>query len=68
LGLDTIYINLRGLVLSKISGVNLVVDHESLDFEKIAKEFKNDSRDGASVIDYEAFAAEMLARGTKRLR
>ncbi|KIV58563.1 hypothetical protein AM501_05370 [Aneurinibacillus migulanus] len=66
LGLDTIDINMHGLVLSKISGVNLAIDREQLDFKKLAKEFKGAGNSASTVIDYEEFASQMLARGTKR--
>lgn len=65
MGLDTIDVNLHGLVLSKISGVNLAVDREELNFEELAKEFEGNGKSGA-VVDYEQFASEMLSRGTKR--
>ncbi|MFS0558575.1 SNF2-related protein [Brevibacillus sp. 179-C9.3 HS] len=68
LGVDTIDVNMHGLVLSKASGVDLAIDREELDFAKIAQEFEGDRVAGASTaIDYEKFAAEMLSRGTKRV-
>ncbi|WP_047153371.1 hypothetical protein [Aneurinibacillus tyrosinisolvens] len=65
MGLDTIDVNLHGLVLSKISGVNLAVDRQELNFEELAKEFKG-AGTSATAVDYEKFASEMLSRGTKR--
>ncbi|WP_419879486.1 DEAD/DEAH box helicase [Brevibacillus centrosporus] len=68
LGVDTIDVNMHGLVLSKASGVNLAIDREALDFAKIAQEFEGDHAAGAGTsLDYEKFAAEMLSRGTKRV-
>ncbi|MFC5450668.1 hypothetical protein ACFPOG_20660 [Paenibacillus aestuarii] len=67
LGVDTIDINMHGLVLSKASGVNLAIDREELNFSELAKEFEGETPVGAShSFDYEAFASEMLGRGTKR--
>lgn len=67
LGVDTIDINMHGLALSKASGVNLAIDREEFDFSKVAKEFEGETPMGApGSFDYEAFASEMLGRGTKR--
>jgi SNF2 family DNA or RNA helicase len=67
LGVDTIDVNMHGLVLSKASGVNLAIDREELDFAELAKEFEGDGTSGAAkTFDYEHFASEMLGRGTKR--
>lgn len=65
IAVDTIDSNMHGLVLSKVSGVDLAVDRKELDFQKIASEFEGDSSISED-LDYEAFAGEMLARGTSR--
>jgi hypothetical protein len=67
LSLETIDVNLHGLVLSKSSGVSLAIDREELDFNKLAKEFEGDGSHGAATtFDYEKFASDMLSRGNKR--
>ncbi|MDQ0255581.1 SNF2 family DNA or RNA helicase [Evansella vedderi] len=67
LGVDTIDVNMHGLVLSKASGVDIAIDRKELDFNELAKEFKGDGvGSGPTAIDYEEFASEMLSRGTKR--
>ncbi|MED4400254.1 DEAD/DEAH box helicase [Metabacillus fastidiosus] len=62
----TIDVNMHGLVLSKQSGVDLAIDREELDFNEIAKEFEGDDSLEMDGMDYVAFAADMLNRGTKR--
>lgn len=67
IGVDTIDANMHALVLSKQSGVDLAIDREVLDMEKISKEFETDgSVEVEPGVDYLAFASEMLARGNKR--
>jgi SNF2 family DNA or RNA helicase len=66
LGINTIDVNIHGVVLSKISGVNLAVDRQELDFAALAHEFEGDSKSAAHVIDMEQFAKDMLKGGTKR--
>lgn len=67
LGANTIDINMHGVVLSKISGVNLAVDHEELNFNDLASEFDGDSLVAATTaIDMEQFAKDMLKCGTNR--
>ncbi len=55
-----------GLILSKISGVDLAVDRKELNFNEIAKEFEGDDETSSASMDFESFATEMLARGTSR--
>lgn len=62
----TIDANMHGLVLSKQSGVDLAIDRKELNFDEIAKEFEGDDSLEADDLDYTAFAADMLNRGTKR--
>jgi len=67
LGSNTIDINMHGVVLSKISGVNLAVDHEELNFNELASEFDGDSLAASTTaIDMEQFAKDMLKCGTNR--
>lgn len=65
--LDTIEVNIHGVILSKDSGVDIAVDKEEIDFEKIAKQFEGEGAAGhPTTFDYEAFATDMLTRGTSR--
>ena len=57
---------MHALVLSKQSGVDIAIDRQELDFEKIAQEFDGDVASNSSNVDYQAFAEEMLSRGIKR--
>lgn len=66
LNVGTIDVNMHGLCLSKISGVNLAIDREALDFEEIAEEFEGDALAAATSMDMESFAREMLKSGTSR--
>lgn len=66
LGVGTIDVNMHGVVLSKISGVNMAIDRQELDFGALAHEFEGDSKSAAHAIDMEQFAREMLKGGTKR--
>jgi hypothetical protein len=66
LGVNTIDVNMHGVVLSKIDGVNLAVDRQQIDFAALANEFEGDTKAAASAIDMEEFAKEMLKSGTKR--
>jgi hypothetical protein len=66
LGINTIDVNMHGVVLSKISGVNLAIDRQELDFTELASQFDGDSKSASHIIDYEEFAREMLKGGTKR--
>ena len=64
--IDTIEANIHSLVLSKQSGVDLAIDRQELDFAEVAKEFEGQNVAQSSTLDYEAFAREMLSRGTTR--
>lgn len=64
--IDTIEANIHSLVLSKQSGVDLAIDRQELDFAEVAKEFEGQNVAQSSTLDYEAFAREMLSRGTSR--
>ncbi|WP_327195617.1 DEAD/DEAH box helicase [Paenibacillus alginolyticus] len=66
MNVGTIDVNMHGLCLSKISGVNLAIDREALDFEEIAEEFEGDALAVAKSMDMEQFAREMLKSGTTR--
>lgn len=66
LGINTIDVNIHGVVLSKISGVDLAVDREGLDFSALANEFEGDTKAAASALDMEQFAKDMLKGGTSR--
>lgn len=67
IGVDTIDANMHALVLSKQSGVDLAIDRQELDMDKISKEFETDgSVEVEAGVDYLAFASEMLARGNSR--
>ncbi|MER2005827.1 MAG: DEAD/DEAH box helicase [Psychrobacillus sp.] len=67
IGVDTIDANMHALVLSKQSGVDLAIDRQELDMDKISKEFETDgSVEVEPGVDYLAFASEMLTRGNKR--
>ncbi|HCG4536145.1 TPA: DEAD/DEAH box helicase [Salmonella enterica subsp. enterica serovar Typhi str. AG3] len=66
ISVDTIDANMHALVLSKQSSVDLAIDRQELDFEQVAKEFEGQGISGIGSIDYEAFAKEMLSRGTTR--
>lgn len=67
IGVDTIDANMHALVLSKQSGVDLAIDRQELDMEKISREFETDgSVEVEPGVDYLHFASEMLARGNKR--
>ncbi|MGV2885981.1 SNF2-related protein [Paenibacillus taichungensis] len=66
LGINTIDVNMHGVVLSKTSGVNLAVDREGLDFAALANEFEGDTKAAASAVDMEQFAKDMLKGGTNR--
>ncbi|RRJ54673.1 hypothetical protein EHV15_34310 [Paenibacillus oralis] len=66
MGINTIDVNMHGVVLSKTSGVNLAVDRELLDFAALANEFEGDTKAPSSTIDMEQFAKDMLKGGTNR--
>ncbi|MGF7036073.1 SNF2 family DNA or RNA helicase/DNA-directed RNA polymerase subunit RPC12/RpoP [Paenibacillus mucilaginosus] len=67
LNVGSIDINMHALCLSKVSGVNMAIDREELNFEEIAEEFEGDSlASAAKSMDMEQFAREMLQSGTKR--
>ncbi|MCM3130188.1 MULTISPECIES: DEAD/DEAH box helicase [unclassified Paenibacillus] len=66
LGTNTIDVNIHGVVLSKISGVNLAVDRQGLDMSDLAHEFEGDSKTASQAVDMEKFAKDMLKGGTKR--
>lgn len=66
LGINTIDVNMHGVVLSKTSGVNLAVDRQGLDFAALANEFEGDTKAASSAIDMEQFAKDMLKGGTSR--
>ncbi|MNF11749.1 hypothetical protein D3C80_2130330 [compost metagenome] len=66
MGINTIDVNMHGVVLSKTSGVNLAVDREGLDFAALANEFQGDTKAAASATDMEQFAKDMLKGGTNR--
>lgn len=66
INVDTIDANMHSLVLSKSSSVDLAVDRESLDFQKVAKEFEGQGIAGSGLMDFETFAEEMLKRGNNR--
>ncbi|GGG18191.1 DEAD/DEAH box helicase [Paenibacillus abyssi] len=66
MNVGTIDVNMHGLCLSKISGVNLAIDREALNFEEIADEFEGDALAAAKSVDMEQFARDMLKSGTSR--
>ncbi|WP_257964296.1 DEAD/DEAH box helicase [Bacillus sp. UMB0728] len=66
ISVNTIDVNMHGLILSKQSGVDMAIDRQELDFSQVAKEFEGDEGIEPEDLDYEAFAADMLAAGTKR--
>jgi hypothetical protein len=66
MNIGTIDVNMHGLCLSKISGVNLAIDRESLDFGEIAEEFEGDAMAATKLMNMEEFAREMLKSGTTR--
>ncbi|MEK5187194.1 hypothetical protein [Solibacillus sp. FSL W7-1324] len=64
--IDTIEANMHSLILSKQSGVDMAIDRQELDFAEVAKEFEGQNVAQSATLDYEAFAREMLSRGTSR--
>ncbi|MFS0876702.1 hypothetical protein [Solibacillus isronensis] len=44
----------------------MAIDRQELDFAEVAKEFEGQNVAQSATLDYEAFAREMLSRGTSR--